>query len=57
MTNARFMPDGQTIVYAAMWEGNPNRLFATRFDSAESRDLNLAVADLLAVSVKGDLAD
>ena len=56
VTNARFVPDGQTIVYAAMWEGNANRLFATRFDSAESRDLNLAVADLLAVSVKGDLA-
>ena len=47
---ARFAPDGQTIVYAAAWEGLPLEIFTTRADSSESRSLGLPGADLLAIS-------
>jgi len=36
--NARFAPDGQTIVYGAMWEGSPQvKLYLTRPESPESQ--------------------
>jgi len=53
---ARFAPDGQTAVYAAAWEGQPPRIFATRAGSIESRSLQLPDARLLAVSSTGELA-
>ena len=34
---ARFAPDGQTVVYAAVWDGGPIRLFSTRLDNPESK--------------------
>jgi Tol biopolymer transport system component len=54
--SARFAPDGQTIVYSAAWEGQPARVFVTRPGSAESRDLQLPDARILAVSATGELA-
>jgi hypothetical protein len=54
--NARFAPDGQTIVYGAAWEGQPIRLFSTRVDSPESRSMDLPDGDLLAISSRGELA-
>jgi DNA-binding winged helix-turn-helix (wHTH) protein/Tol biopolymer transport system component len=56
MFNARFAPDGQTIVYSASWEGNPYRFFSTRIGSTESRDLDLPEGDLLSISSTGELA-
>ncbi len=53
---ARFLPDGQTIVYGASWDGQPIRLFSARADSAESRPLDLPAADVLAVSSRGEMA-
>jgi Tol biopolymer transport system component len=53
---ARFAPDGQTIVYAASWDGAPIEIFSTRSDSSESRPFGLAGADVLSVSRSGDLA-
>lgn len=53
---ARFSPDGATIVYAARWEGKPSRIYMTRIESRESRDLSIPNASLLALSSKGDLA-
>ena len=53
---ARFMPDGQNLVYSAAWEGNAREMFATRYDSVESRPLGLRDAGLCAISSKGDLA-
>jgi Tol biopolymer transport system component len=53
---ARFAPDGQTIVYGAAWEGQPNRIYATRPGSTESRDLQLPDARILSVSATGELA-
>jgi len=53
---ARFAPDGETIVYGASWNGQPIRVFSTRIGSAESRDLGLPPADILAISRAGELA-
>ena len=53
---ARFMPDGQNLVYTAAWDGSPREMFATRYDSVESRLLGVSNSNLLAISSKGDLA-
>ncbi|MGB7132601.1 MAG: serine/threonine-protein kinase, partial [Candidatus Sulfotelmatobacter sp.] len=48
--DARFAPDGQSIIYGATWEGAPQELFSTRFDSTDSRPVGLPSAQILAVS-------
>jgi Tol biopolymer transport system component len=53
---ARFAPDGQSIVYSAAWEGRPQEVFSARFDSADSRSMDLPSALVLAVSSKGEMA-
>jgi Tol biopolymer transport system component len=54
--SSRFAPDGQTIVYAAAWEGKPFELFSTRPNSTESRSLGLPPADILSISSTGEMA-
>ncbi len=54
--SARFAPDGQTIVYAASWEGRPVEIFVSRLDSPEARPFGLKSADLLAISPSGEMA-
>ncbi len=54
--SARFAPDGHTIVYAAAWNGDPSRIYVTRSDSPESRELDPADASLFAISSSGELA-
>ncbi len=54
--NARFAPDGQTVVYAAAWEGNPVEVFTTRPESPESRSLGLADSEILGISPAGEMA-
>jgi Tol biopolymer transport system component len=54
--NARFAPDGQTIVYGASWDGQPCRMFTTRIGNRESRQLDLPDADIAAISRAGDMA-
>jgi Tol biopolymer transport system component len=54
--SARFAPDGQTVVYSAMWEGRPAEIFVARLDSPESRPFGLKRADVLAISSSGELA-
>jgi eukaryotic-like serine/threonine-protein kinase len=57
VTNARFTPDGQTVLYNAAFEGNPLQAFSTRPDSPESRLLGMAdQTELLSVSSSGELA-
>ena len=57
VTNARFTPDGQTILYDASFEGSPLQIFSTRPDSPESRTIGLAdQTELLSVSSSGELA-
>ncbi len=53
---AKFSPDGQTVVYSAAWEGNSSSLFSTRPESPQSRDLELAGAEIESMSSTGDMA-
>ena len=53
---ARFAPDGQTLLYAASWEGRPVEIFVSRLDSPEARPFGLKSADLLGVSPSGEMA-
>src|SRR5579862_2261837 len=53
---ARFAPDGQTILYGAAWDGRPQEIFSTRFDSTDSRSVGLTPAQVLAISSKGEMA-
>ncbi|MDQ5856720.1 MAG: hypothetical protein M3542_00390 [Acidobacteriota bacterium] len=53
--NARFTPDGQTVVYGATWAGEPQRLYTVRPGSPESRSFEME-ADILAISTSGEMA-
>jgi eukaryotic-like serine/threonine-protein kinase len=54
--NARFAPDGQSVVYSATWNGNPLDVFAVRAGKTEARSLKLENADLLAISASNEMA-
>jgi hypothetical protein len=56
LVNARFAPDGNTVVYHAAWRDEPMEVFTARLDSRESRPLGLRDAILLAVSSTSELA-
>ena len=56
IANARFAPDGQTILYGARWLGEPGRLYLTRPDSPESRPFDFPLADILGISSSGEMA-
>ncbi len=47
---ARFAPDGQSVYYAAAWNGGPIQLYATSQNSPESRPLGLVNSSLFAAS-------
>ncbi len=53
---ARFGPDGRTVVYGATWEGDPIRTFMTRTDSTEAVRVNVPDAQVLSVSRTGEMA-
>jgi serine/threonine protein kinase len=53
---ARFSPDGETILYSAAWNGQPTDVYSTRADRPGARSLDLKGAQVLAVSSAGDLA-
>ena len=54
--SARATADGQTILFGALWDGDPCRVHTARVDGPESRPLDLPAANLLAVSRSGELA-
>ena len=57
ITNARFMPDGQTIVYSAPARGDlPPDLFIINANTEAPQPLGVSRAHLLSVSSKGELA-
>jgi dipeptidyl aminopeptidase/acylaminoacyl peptidase len=56
ITEARFAPDGQTVIYSAAWEGRRQEIFVTRIDSPESHPLGLENAEVLSVGPTGDIA-
>src|SRR5262249_34166195 len=56
VTSARFMPDGQTIVYGAAWDGGPITMYSRRLENPESTPLASPPGDILSVSKQGELA-
>ncbi|MGE5233170.1 MAG: protein kinase domain-containing protein, partial [Acidobacteriota bacterium] len=54
--SARFLPDGQTVVYSAADEGAPLTLRSTRIDAVDSRPLDLPAGDVVGVSRGGEMA-
>jgi serine/threonine protein kinase len=56
VSNARFAPDGQTVVYSAAWSAKPSEMFTTTIATQESRRLGVPKSAILAVSKKGELA-
>ena len=54
--NARFAPDGQTVVFSASWDGGPGRIYSLRPGSPEWSPLNLPDLGLFSVSRSGELA-
>jgi Tol biopolymer transport system component len=56
IAEARFAPDGQTIVYGAVIEGQHNRLFSARLGSPEVRALELPEGDIAAITTSGEMA-
>ena len=56
ITNARFMPDGRTIVYSATARGSSPELFVINPTAEAPQPLGLSNAHLLSVSSTGELA-
>jgi len=54
--NARFAPDGRTIVYSASLDGNTPELFTVRPEFPEARRLGERGVHLLSISSRGELA-
>ncbi|HYX20127.1 MAG TPA: protein kinase, partial [Thermoanaerobaculia bacterium] len=54
--NARFSPDGKTIVYSAAPAGNAPQIFSLRPDSPAAAPAGQGGMELLAISSKGELA-
>ena len=53
---ARFAPDNHTVLYGALWDGGPCRVYTVRDDNPESSFLDLPDATPLSISSKGELA-
>jgi WD40 repeat protein len=54
--NARFSPDGETIVYSAAWDGQSPEIFVASRRSPEARPLGVPDSEILAVSRSAELA-
>jgi len=54
--DARFAPDGHTVIYDALWDGKPLQLLSIRIDTTESTALPLPDARILSVSKSSELA-
>ena len=54
--SARIAPDGQTILFGALWDGQQCRVHTARVDGPESSALDLPDANVLAVSRTGEVA-
>ena len=54
--NARFGPDGGTVVYGGTYDGKSPELFAVQTGSPESRPLGVDDAELFSISPSGELA-
>jgi eukaryotic-like serine/threonine-protein kinase len=52
---ARFAPDGHTVIYSAAWEGHPYALFSTREGAGESTPLGVN-GTITGISQSGQMA-
>ena len=50
-----FFPDGQSVVYAAEWEGRPSGLYTARVDSIGEQPLS-AEGEIEDISASGEVA-
>ena len=55
MTDARFAPDAQSLVYSAVWDDEPLRIYPVRIDQPRADSARLVEGGLLAVSRTGDI--
>ncbi len=56
VSGARYGPEGQTVVFAAGWNGEPAKVYSTRPQVAGSTPIAMPDASLLAVSKSGEMA-
>ncbi len=56
VSNARFGPDGRTVLFSAVWQGARHEIYTTRVESPESRSLGLEGASLFSISSTGEMA-
>jgi eukaryotic-like serine/threonine-protein kinase len=56
IANARFGPDGQTVIYSAAWEGGQADVYTGRTDSLGERSMGLPDALVLSISPAGEMA-
>jgi Tol biopolymer transport system component/predicted Ser/Thr protein kinase len=56
IASAAFTPDGQTIVYTALWGADRPEIFSVNPPSPESRSLGMKDAVLLDISSSGEMA-
>jgi len=54
--NARFTPDGKSVLYGAAWEGNPVEIFHSSLDSPDARPLGMTGADVSSILPNGEMA-
>jgi Tol biopolymer transport system component len=54
--NARFTADGASVVYSAIWDSEPLRVFVARADAGRTQTTPLADGSLFAASRSGELA-
>ncbi len=56
MDNARYAPDGRSVIYTAAWEGAKPEIYTVPIDGSGGHPLGIANARLLSVSRQGQLA-
>ena len=56
LTNARFAPGGQSVVYSAQWDRDPIRLYTANLFSPDTKELGFENSLLGALSRGGELA-
>jgi serine/threonine protein kinase len=56
VSNARFGPDGQTVVFSASWDGEPYQVFVKRPESPDPSPAGPPHTHLAAVSRSGEIA-
>ena len=56
VSNARFAPDGSSVVYGAAWEGKAVEPFWVHVANPESRPLRIDDTDVLSISASGEMA-